>query len=101
MGGSAKNPCRRQHLEERFTRREANSSNMASKCGPRRPHWLMARAISRRVADNCLGFAFLTYVVNFPSSACCNMQSELVDEWCKQVFDREREIMVSIAAFFA
>ncbi len=43
VGGIAKGPWRRWHLEDRLIRSATNTLRTASKCGPRGPHWFITK----------------------------------------------------------
>ena len=77
------------------------SRRMASKCGPRRPHWLRASGIKRCVAECCSGSWFRRSLVNFAFSVFRSTKSELDDACNKQDFEIEEQITTSIAAFWA
>ena len=74
---------------------------MASKCGPRWPHWFGANGMKRYVAECCRSSGLRRSLENFLFYVVRRAKSELEDESNKQYFEIEEQITTSIAASFA
>ena len=55
LSESAKGPWRREHPPGRVTKIVAYSFRITEKSPPRKPKWLRARGIRRRVTEDCMG----------------------------------------------